>query len=285
MTASRTATDESLYANKLPSGAPSFEIGVGLLVLVPLLAKLGLTIGTNTPLGPRLPLESIRAPIETATYLGPSFAAILSGVTADNERIQVSLVSAGVFGGLAIVAPEAWVLASVVLACASLLISYEFHSKASEIVSLRSVILGIIALAVVLSMIGLFGYEPALIRTLASISLAIGVIGLPAVTGYSYQSLILGLIGATVIGAIGLVAPMMTAAVSLLGMGIMGLPLILLVSGAAGSLTALGTVIEKREIQTAMAVCIILIAGVPNTVPTGIAMIMALGIFAEVAEK
>jgi hypothetical protein len=134
-------------------------------------------------------------------------------------------------------------------------------------------------------MIGLFGYEPALIRTLASISLAIGVIGLPAVTGYSYQSLILGLIGATVIGTIGLVAPMMTAAVSLLGMGIMGLPLILLVSGAAGSLTALGTVIEKREIQTAMAVCIILIAGVPNTVPTGIAMIMALGIFAEVAEK
>ena len=244
---------------------------VGVVALIPMVGLLALTIGSNTPVGPRLPLESIRSPVETAAILGPSLGAVLLGVGASNPRHRVALLFAGVFGGLAAVASPASVPAALALIGAALLLAVT-HRR----VNLRSAVMIVFAAGVVIGMIGSLGIEPALTRSLASLLVAIGLAGLPALTGVSRRSVGIAVVGAGLVAVVGLSAPVMVAAVSLLGMGFVGLSLPLLVVAAGGTIAAVVATVEDGRHVPALGALLAFVAGVPSSIPAGVTLIVGL---------
>lgn len=280
----RTIAMTGVRSKGHPGGdSKTTRISAGVLALLPMMAVFALTIGTNTPIGPRLPLEPVRAPIQMAAYIGPAAGALLLGLTAKTGSMRVGMMSAGVFSGFVLFSPTASIPAAVALAAAAVLVGVSVVPKSIRSSPIQTVVTFALSAGVILSMIGLLGFEPALIRRLGSVLIAVGLAGLPAISGYSRRSLGIGLVGGTLVVAAGLSAPVMTAAVSLLGMGVIGLPVVLLGIGAAGAITAIAEATHRGRIRTAIGSGLVLVAGVPSSIPAAVAVLVALGLLREVS--
>lgn len=253
----------------------------GLLALLPILAQLAFTIGTNTPLGFRLPLQSMGALIEAAALAGPAVAALVLGYTASNELGRVAMLTAGVFGGLPLVSRIATGPAIVAVGTAGALVAL---SRRPQTVDRRTVLQFGVTVAfvvgIVASLSASLGYEPALTRRLGSVSIAFAIAGTPAYAGISPRSLAVGVFAGVVIFGVGLLSPVLTAAVSLLGLGIVGLPLVLFALGAVGGVTAVASGVERRAMPVVLAGLLVLAAGAPTTVPAAVAVLVAIVLFA-----
>lgn len=263
------------------SGQRRINRWAGILALLPTLALLAFTIGTNTPLGVRLPLQSLGAPIEFAALAGPAVAALGLGYTASNDLLRVALLFAGVFGCLALISPTAMGPAIVALGSASLLVAISQRPQTMERRPLLqfgvtlAFVVGILA-----SLSASVGIEPAITRRLGSLSIALAIAGTPAYTGISPRSLAVGLIAGAMVFGVGLLSPVLTAAISLLGFGIVGLPLLVFALGAVGGVTAVIAGVERRAIPVVVAGLLVLAAGAPTTVPAALAVLVALVLFA-----
>ncbi len=275
----RTARGNRRGTRAATNGRSTGTIAAGVFAFVPLVALFALTIGTNTPIGPRLPLQSISAPIETAAYAGPAFAALILGFGARNDRTRVAMLVGGVFGGLTLLDPAASMPARIALGAAAILVVSRALPSSFRAAPLRSAVMLLFGAGIVVSMIGSVGIEPALARQVGSVAMAGGLLGLPTLTGYSTRAVAVGVVGAIIVAAIGLSAPVMTAAISLLGMGVVGLPLPLLVLGALGAGTAISDAIDAGQFPNALAAGIVLVAGVPSSIPGAVAVLVALALF------
>lgn len=255
----------------------------GVVALLPTLALLVFTIGTNTPLGLRLPLQSIGAPIEAVALAGPAVAALALGYTASNDLVRVALLFAGVFGGLSLVSRTATVPAIVALGAAGVLVAVSQRPQtADRRAILQFGVTGAFVVGIVASLSASLGFEPALTRRLGSVSIALAIAATPAYAGISRRSFAVGLFAGAVVFGIGLLSPVLTAAISLLGLGIVGLPLLLFALGAVGGVTAVAAGVERRAIPVILAGLLVLVAGVPTTIPAALAVLVALVLFAVV---
>ena len=254
----------------------------GVVALLPMLALLAFTIGTNTPIGPRLPLGGIGTPIETVAFAGPALAAVTLGLTAESTLIRVGMLFAGVFGALSLVSQSAMGPATVALGGAGVLV---FGAQVPHTMEWRRLVrlgvTGLFVFGLVVSMLSALGVEPALTRRLGSIGIALAIAGTPAFTGFTRRSMGVGLLAGAVVAGIGVSAPVLTAAVSLLGMGVIGLPLVLLVLGAVGGGTAVAAGVDGGETHLAVAGGLVLVAGVPATIPAAVSLLVGLVLFME----
>lgn len=252
----------------------------GLLAVVPTVAQLLFTIGTNTPLGPRMPLQPLGAPIEAAALAGPAMAALALGYTASAPLVRVAMLAAGVFGGLALVSPTATGPSIAALGVAGVLLAVSHRPASTDgRTLLQSGVTIAFVVGVLSSLSASLGVEPALTRGIGSLSMALAIAGTPAYTGISARSLGAGVLAGTVVFGIGLLSPVITAAISLLGLGIIDLPLVLLALGAVGGTAAVASGVERGAISLALAGLLVLAAGVPTTVPGAVAVLVALVLF------
>lgn len=264
----------------------SVQTGAGLVALIPMLALLAFTIGTNTPIGPRLPLGSIGAPIEAAALAGPALGAVVLGLTSESRFIRVGMLFGGVFGALSLVSQTAMGPTTIAIGGASVLVGLDQGRSRMGWRSLAKLgVTGAFVFGIVVSMLAALGFEPALTRGLGSVSIAVAIAGTPAFTGFSRRSVFVGLLGGAIVAGIGLAAPVLTAAVSLLGMGVIGLSLPLLVLGAIGGVTAVAAGVEHREAPSAVAGTLVLVAGVPVTIPSAVSLLVALVLFTEAESR
>ncbi len=255
----------------------------GLVALLPTVALLAFTIGTNTPLGFRLPLQSIGAPIEAAALAGPALAALVLGYTAERDLVRVALLFAGVFGSLSLVSRTATVPAIVALGAAGILVAISQFPQTTDRRELVQFGVTIAFVAgIVASMSASLGFEPALTRRLGSVSIAVAIAGTPAYSGLSRRTLAVGLFAGALVFGVGVLSPVLTAAISLLGLGIVGLPLVLFALGAVGGVTAVASGVEHRTVPIVVAGLLVLAAGVPTTVSAALAVLVALVLFVEV---
>ncbi|MDZ7850524.1 MAG: hypothetical protein U5K70_06860 [Halodesulfurarchaeum sp.] len=253
----------------------------GLVALVPTVVQLAFTIGTNTPLGLRLPLQAIGAPIEAAAVAGPAVAALVLGYTATNDLVRVAMLTAGVFGGLTLVSRTATGPAIVSLGTAGVLLAVSQRPRTAETGALlRFGVTIAFVVGIVTSLSASLGFEPAITRRLGSVSIAVAIAGTPAYAGISLRSLAVGAIAGVLVFGFGLLSPVLTAAVSLLGLGIVGLPLVLFALGAVGGMTAVASGAERRAVPVVLAGLLVLAAGVPTTVPVAVAVLVAIVLFA-----
>ena len=273
MTLSRLETADGVGRGQGEHSNPSVALIAGLVTLLPMVGQLALTIGSNTPVGPRLPLESIRTPVETAAIAGPSLGAILLGVTASNAAPRVALLFAGVFGALSAVASPASVPAALALLGAAMVLAGSQRSA-----TLQSAVRMAFAAAVVIGMIGLLGIDPARMRSIASFVVAVGLAGIPVFTGLTRRSVAIALLGAALVAAAGLSAPVVVAAVSLLGMGYVGLSLPLLVIAVGGATAAVVAGFETDRPVAALGATVAFLAGVPSSIPAGVTLVVGLAL-------
>jgi hypothetical protein len=265
-------------------GIMSGEIGslAGAVGAVSLLALLVVSIGTNTPVGPRLPMTGLSAAIEWLALAGTSTAALLMGVDTESALRRVGVVFAGVFGALSLVAAGATLPASLaVVAAAGLLVASHDRSAADRRTVAELVVLIAFAVGTAAAMLSAIGLEPSFLRRTGSIAIAVGLAGLPVFTGLTPKSILVGLLAGAAVLAIGLSAPVLTAAISLLGAGIVGLPVVVLAVGAIGGTTAVAAGIEAGDIRTGLAGGLLLLAGVPATIPSALGVLVGVSLLLE----
>lgn len=251
----------------------------GLLALLPTVGILLIRIGINAPFAPQLPYSSVYDQMATAALLGPATGAILVSVTTDDDVRRVALAFAGVFGLLSAVATAAVVPASItiVLATAALVVASVRRPFSADTV--REGFVGILFLAgVVLSMAGSLGVEPATTRSLGSKVGLLAIATAPVFVEWSRKTAFVGVLAGAGFAGIGLSAPFVTGAASLVGGGIVGVSLPVMLVAVIGGVTVITTGIERLALHTTLAGLLILTAGVPATVPRGLALLVGLAI-------
>jgi hypothetical protein len=256
----------------------------GAVGAVSLLALLGVSIGTNTPVGPRLPMTGLSGAVEWLALAGTSTAALLMGVDTQSALRRVAMLFAGVFGALSLVAAGATLPASLAtVAAAGLLVASHDRSAADRRSVVELTVLIAFAVGTAAAMLSAIGLEPSLLRRTGSIAIAVGLAGLPVFTGVTRTSILVGLFAGTAVLAIGLSAPVLTAAISLLGAGVVGLPVVVLAVGAIGGTTAVAAGLEAGDIRTGLAGSLLLLAGVPATIPSALGALVGVSLLLEVS--
>ncbi|MDR5656437.1 hypothetical protein RH831_04485 [Halodesulfurarchaeum sp. HSR-GB] len=276
MTSTATGT-----ASRWPSGSTDPEttrLAAGILALVPAVALLLVTIVDSGPVGTRFP-SGIHEPIALLAILGPASAALVLGLNTADVSVRVAMLFVGVFGLLSAVSETAMAPAAIALAGATVLLAATAVKTADspgQVVVTVAFTVGVLA-----SMAGAFGFEPAFTRSLGSVAVAGAIVGLPAFVGWSRRSVFVGLLAGAVVAGVGIAVPALVAAVGLLGMGIVGLPLAVLVVGAVGGGTAVTRAVETGRLPMALAGLLVLVAGVPATIPRALALIVGVALLLE----
>lgn len=254
----------------------------GILALLPTAAILLVRVGINAPFAPDLPYGSVYDPIAALAVLGPAVGALTISVTTRDDVRRVVMAFAGVFGLLSFVARPAVVPAFVAIAMATgaLVISHgERPISADEI---AESIVGFAFLAgVTLSVAGGLGFEPATTRRLGSVAVLLAIAGTPAFVEWRYRTLLVGIGVGIAAASVGLAAPFVTGAASLVGGGIVGVSLPVLVVAIVGGSTLVATGIDHRSYEPTVAGLLFLSAGVPATVPRGLALLIGLAVLLQ----
>lgn len=258
----------------------------GLLALLPTAAILLVRVGINAPFAPRLPYNTLYDPIATLALLGPAVGAILIGVTTDDDVYRVALVFAGVFGLLSAIARPASLPASIaIVAAIGLLLLTHARRPFSPDEVAETAVGGVFFAGVTLSMAGSFGIEPATTRPLGSTAILLAIAGAPVFVNWSWWSTFVGVLAGAAFAGFGLAAPFVTGAASLVGGAIVGVSLPVLVVAVVGGVTVVATGIEQRTVETTTSGLLLLTAGVPATIPRGLALLLGLAILLRVSQR
>lgn len=252
-------------------------LGLGILSLV----RIGLNLPASAPLADIVPSGGALSgayPVAVGlATVGPAAGLLLLGLRADRPAVLAGGTFAGVFGGLSLVAPPATLPAALAIAGALLGVSLERGVLVDRREEIGRALVGLaLAIGGVSSLMAGVGLEPATLRPLGSSVVLLAVAGTPAFVGWDREGLIVGLgVGAAVL-AIGATAPFVTGAVSLVVGGVVGASLPLLFLAAVGATSLLWTGLRRGRWNLALAASLLLVAGIPATVPRGLGFLVAL---------
>ncbi|MFW5924419.1 MAG: hypothetical protein ACOCSP_02330 [archaeon] len=249
----------------------------GLLALLPTAAILLVRVGINAPLTPDLPYSAVYDPIATLAVLGPAFGALLLSVTTRDDVWRATLAFVGVFGVLSVVATPAVVPASVALVIATGILVGGHADRPFSADEIAETLVGVLFFAgLTLSIAGGLGIEPATTRRLGSVAGLLAIAGAPVFVEWRYRTVLVGVVAGGAFAAFGLAAPFVTGAASLVAGGIVGASLSILVVAVVGGVTLVATGVDRGSYEPVVAGLLLLSAGVPATVPRGLAVVIAL---------
>ncbi|MFB6130375.1 MAG: hypothetical protein ABEJ28_06100, partial [Salinigranum sp.] len=218
-------------------------------------------------------------------------AAVGLGVLADSEWQRVGLVAAGVFGLLAAVSSAAALPAIGAVAVGGWLavlptlaggIRFIVPGRGDAAPG-RALVAAALLSGVVCSLSGAAGVDPGHLRpagtAIALVGLAVSPLALPSPPRSS--SLVFGgvIAGTTLLA--GTAAPFVTGAVALVVAGIVHVPFALVVVGAGGAGISVADAARRGDGATATAAALLVVAGVPYTLPRALAVVVAATLVAE----
>lgn len=251
----------------------------GVMALVPTLAILLVRIGINAPAGPELPYAAVYDPLVTAALVGPAIAAIGVSVATENDVHRVALGFAGVFGVLSAIATPAALSASVAIVVGTgLVMATAITSATAERDYVTIGVATLFVVGVALSILGGLGYEAATTRRLGSLASLLAVAGAPTFVDWNARTASVGALAGAAVAGFGVSAPFVTGAASLIGGGIVGVSLPVLVLAAVGGVTVIATGFERKQFLPIAAGLLLLAAGVPATIPRGLAVLVGLSL-------
>ena len=252
------------------------------LALLPTAAILLVRVGINAPFAPDLPYGAVYDPIAVLSVLGPAVAALTVSVTTRDDARRVVMTFAGVFGLLSLVAGPAIVPAFAAIAVATAVLVFSHGERPFSADEIAETLVGLVFLAgVTLSVAGGLGIEPATTRRLGSVAVLLGIAGTPVFVEWRYRALLVGIGAGIAAASVGLAAPFVTGAASLVGGGIVGVSLPLLVGAIVGGTTLIASGIDRRMYEPTVAGLLFLTAGVPATVPRGLALLIGFAVLLQ----
>ncbi len=252
-------------------------VGLGLLALI----RIGLNLPASAPLAALVPSSRTLSgayPLAVGFATGaPAAGLLLLGFRAERTAVLVGATFAGVFGGLALVARPATLPATLAIAGALLGVTLERAVLPEDRPQFDRMFVGaVLAVGAIISLLAGVGLDPATLRPLGTGVVLLGVAGSPAFGGWDRQGLLVGLGVGAVVLALGSAAPFVTGAVSLVVGGVVGASLPLLFLAAIGATSLLWTGLRRGRWNLALAASLLLVAGIPATVPRGLGFLVAL---------
>lgn len=251
----------------------------GLLAVIPTVAILLVRVGANAPFVPRLPYSFLYDPVITLAVIGPATGAILLGLTSPDDVGQVALTFVGVFGLLSAISSQAVWPASVAIVVGTGLVVATNARRPLSPDEIAETLVGVVFVGgVALSMAGGLGFEPATTRPLGSTVGLLAIAGAPVFVEWRWGTAFVGVLAGVAVFAFGLAAPFVTGAASLVGGAIVGSSLPVLALAVVGGVTVVATGVDRRSLETATAGLLLLTAGIPATVPRGLALLVGLAL-------
>lgn len=260
-----------------PRRATTAALGGALLVLLGSVA--GLRVANNLPGPLPAPVASAHAALAVAA---PTAAACLVGalgVVHRQDVVRAGLVFAGTFALVGLHVPAAAQPAVVVVVggVAAVVVGLRTGRPGDRATGVAVVVWAGLAL----SLGAATGLLDAVVRSAASTvalaAIALLPVALPPTRGGWVGG---GLAAAAVLWA-GAVAPFVTGAAVLVGVGALGVPLVLVAAAAGGGVAAGAGAMSRHHVQPALAAGLLVAAGVPATMPRALAAGAALALLAE----
>lgn len=244
-------------------------LGVGLLALV----RVALNLPADLPVAGAYPTA-----LAIATG-APALGLAALALRAEQPVYRVGLLFAGVFGLLTLVAEPAVVPATiallvVVLGVASLQLRDHVTARRFD----RVLVVATLAAGGVLSLAAGIGVETATLRPVGSRVVLLAIAATPVFVDWDREALAVGVGVGLAVLAVGSGAPFVTGAISLVVGGVVGASLPLLFVGTVGATILLWAGLRTGRTELAIAAGLLLVAGIPATVPRGLAFLTALAL-------
>lgn len=254
--------------------APAVVAGVLALATAaaPFVARLALNARAPVPvdLGTVLP---VLLPVALG---GPALAAGLLLPGEDDDLAAVGLAFLSVFGLFAAVAPAARIPAGVAVLCGGgLAVGRRLVARGESVARWRLLPALAVLAGVGLSLAAGFGVAPAARPAGATLAM-LGAAGTPALLAHGSGDWALGGLVAGLLVAAGLSAPFLTAAVALVGGGVVATNLLVMAVGLCGLVTAASAAARSGRWAACCGVALLLVAGVPATLPRAVAAVVGL---------
>ncbi|QSG13248.1 putative membrane protein [Halapricum desulfuricans] len=215
-----------------------------------------------------------------AATVGPALGALgIAATTGDPvERIGVAFV--GVFGLLSVV-PAATTAAVVAVVAGGSLAAAGRWRQVGRPVDWHMLPIVLLAGAVGVSLLGGIGVEPTTLRSIGSQLTLLGAAATPALLGHGRADWAFGGLAAAVLVAVGVTAPFVTGAVTLIGGGVVGASLLVLAVGLAGLTTTASAATRTRHWHALLGAGLVFAAGVPASMPRALAVVLGVLLLVE----
>lgn len=248
--------------------------GVALLaVAAPFVAR----ILINSRIAPGAYLASEMELLTAGAVVGP---AIVAGILAATTRVdaeRVGLTFVGAFGLLAFASPAAVVPATAaVVTGGALAVGGRWQALSGRAIDWRLGPVVVIFGGATLSLGTGLGIFPDIGRAVGSHLVLLGAAGTPALIGHAHRDWALGGAVGGFLVAVGLVAPFVTGAVVLVAGGVVAVSLPVLAAGLTGLVTTASAGLRTRRPLAVVGAGLLLVAGVPTTLPSALAGILGL---------
>ncbi|WP_137283279.1 phosphate ABC transporter permease [Halorussus salinisoli] len=210
--------------------------------------------------------------VRLAALVGPATAAVALGVTADRELERVGLLSVGVFGLLsAVTSAVAVPTVGALVAGGWLVVAGQFDRRPGP----REAVAGALVGGLTLSLVGAAGYRPVAFRSAGTTAALLGMAATPLAVRAGRRGLAVG--GLVAVGAYALIleAPFVSGAVALAAGAAIDPPSVLLALAVGGTTATVADGLSDRRVSAAVGGTLLLVAGVPASIPRGVSVAVA----------
>ncbi|WP_458189619.1 hypothetical protein [Haladaptatus sp. NG-WS-4] len=262
----------------------SSEVAAGLLAFVAAGSMSAIRVGRNGPVSMPAVVSDLSGAIATLSLLGPAVAAFVLAVAADRELERAGFLFVAVFGTLAALTPAVAVPALVAIVGGGTLAVGSRLGRPRGYRAIRhwAVVSGVL-LAAVFSLGSAMGVLSVGLRSTGSTLALLGIACTPVFVRPRWPEWAVGGVVAGLVLKAGLDAPFVTGAATLVGLAAVGTSLPVIVAGVGGgTVTALSGLRSERTTR-GIGAGLLLVAGVPATIPRTIAVVLGLALLVSPA--
>lgn len=258
------------------------QLAAGVLALVaagtPFLARLLL----NARVGVAAGLATWMHELGTLAVAGPALAAGALAATTDDELERAALAFVTAFGLVAAVSPAATVPAAGAIVGGGGLAAYRrIETRRPGAPTWRLAPVALLTAGVAASLFAAMGVAAGLLRPTGSHLALLGAAATPALLAHGRTDWALGGVIAGLLVAVGVAAPFVTGAVALVGGGVVATNLLVMAAGLCGLVTTASAAVRTRHWLALLGAGLLLVAGVPGTVPRALAAVLGVLLLIE----
>jgi len=255
------------------------RLAAGVLALVAASSLLVARVALNARL-----VSGVAASMETITFvatLGPAIGALAIATVTEDAAERVGLVFVGTFALLLTLTTAVYVPAAVAIAGGGALTVGRRWQRLDRPGDWHILPATLLMGAVVVSLLGSLGVEPTTMWTVGSHLALLGMATTPALLGHRRTDWAFGGVVAGVLFAVGVSAPFVTGAVTLIGAGVVGASLLVLAVGICGLVTTASAAVRQRHWYALVGAGLLLAGGVPTTTPRALAVVLGVLLLIE----
>ena len=269
-------------------------VGAAVLALLPTLAR----VLVNAPVTVPLDLAGAAEPLSTLGLLAVAVAALVLGTTERDLRAGIGLLFVGVFGLLVALAPDAVVAAAVAMpAGAGLVVLHDrLTAGASEAdgtgaseaddpgargpTRTQAAVAGLLLGGAFVSVAGALGIYAGSLRPAGSALALLGAGTTPVFFRTTSSDWVVGGVAAAGVLTVAAAAPFVLGAVLLVGLGVVGTPLLVVAAGLGGLAVAGSAAFRSGTWLGLAAVALLVAGGAPASAGSVLAVCLAAVILA-----